>query len=278
MAVLAVLSVVVLIGVALVVADRVHAARVRREVDDLLAGAGDPGAWVVTEEMLRDLPAPARRYLSYTGVVGKPMVRTVWLRQTGRIRQAADQPWMPYTAEQHYSVSPPAFVWSATARMYGLPAAKVRDRYAHGSGHMLVKIAALVPIVDERGPEMDQGALMRFLNEMMWFPTAFLGENVTWRTIDDDSAEVTLTDGERSVSATMHFDAQGRLTNFVGPRYRAVPGGYDLETWSTPITGYGEFEGLRLPVGGQGVWNLASGDLVYVEPEIRAIVYDREGS
>ena len=49
---------------------------------------------------------------------------------------------------------------------------------------------------------------------------------------------------------------------------------YDLETWSTPFTGYGEFEGLRLPIRGQGVWNLKEGDLVYVELEITEMKYD----
>jgi len=41
-----------------------------------------------------------------------------------------------------------------------------------------------------------------------------------------------------------------------------------LENWSTPYTGYGEFEGLRLPVRGQAVYNLKEGDLVYVEFEV----------
>jgi len=276
--VLLVLLVVVVALVALVVVGHLrHRSQVRREVHTLLAGAVQPTDQVVTEEMLAVLPEPVQRYLSYTGVVGKPLVRTVWLRQAGRIRQDVSQPWMEYIAEQYYSIAPPAFVWDATARMYGVPAVKVRDRYAHGRGHMLMRVGGLLPVVDERGPEMDQGALMRFLNEMMWFPTAFLGENVTWRAIDDDSAEVTLTDGDTSVTATLHFDGEGRLTNFVGSRYRTVPGGYDLETWSTPITGYGEFEGLRLPVRGQGVWDLASGDLVYVEPEVREVVYDPAG-
>ena len=36
-------------------------------------------------------------------------------------------------------------------------------------------------------------------------------------------------------------------------------------TWSTPITGYGEFEGLRLPVRGKAVWKLPDGDLEYID-------------
>lgn len=54
--------------------------------------------------------------------------------------------------------------------------------------------------------------------------------------------------------------------------------GYDLETWSTPFTGYGEFEGLKLLVRGQGVWNLKEGDLVYVELEVIEMEYDERGT
>jgi hypothetical protein len=39
-------------------------------------------------------------------------------------------------------------------------------------------------------PQVDQGALLRLLGEMMWFPTAFADSRyVSWTTIDDQSAE-----------------------------------------------------------------------------------------
>jgi hypothetical protein len=73
----------------------------------------------------------------------------------------------------------------------------------------------------------------------------------------------------------MHFDGDGRPLNFVAKRHRMVGRRYDLETWSTPFTGHCEFEGLRLPVRGQGVWNLKEGDLVYVELEVTQLEYDK---
>jgi Family of unknown function (DUF6544) len=33
-----------------------------------------------------------------------------------------------------------------------------------------------------------------------------------------------------------------------------------LETWSTPISEYGEFEGVRIPIAGVAVWKLRDGD------------------
>jgi hypothetical protein len=73
---------------------------------------------------------------------------------------------------------------------------------------------------------MDQGAMMRYLSEMIWFPTAFLGDNVSFEPVDDRSARVTLTDGGRAASATMVFDEIGKLVDFVAERYRTVDGGF----------------------------------------------------
>jgi hypothetical protein len=248
--------------------------QLRREVGALLAESRSSGGRMVTQAMLADLPAPVRRYLTHTGVVGKTIPRTVRLAYTGRIRQGSERAWMPLAAAQYYTVTPPGFIWIATVRIAGLPVMRVRDAYRNGRGAMLVKAGSLITVVDAAGPQMDQGAMMRYLNEMTWFPAAFLGESVRWKAIDDRSAEVTFTDHGRSITATMYFDADGRFVNFVGRRYRAVDSGYTLETWSTPNTGYGVFEGLRLPVSGKGVWNLAEGDQVYIELTLTRLEYD----
>lgn len=240
----------------------------------LFASADREKGGVVTADVLQPLPEPVQRYLTYTGVVGKPMPKTVWLKQEGQIRSAAETPWMAFLAEEYYTVSPPSFVWHAGVRMARLPLVRVRDSYADGRGNILVKAAGLYTMDDGRGEEMDQASLVRYLNEMMWFPAAFLGDNVSWEAVDDHSARVTLTDRGRSVSALMTFDDEGRFTNFVGPRYDISGDEAELTDWATPVTAYGQFEGLRLPVRGRGVWQRQSGDFTYIELEVTEIKYD----
>ena len=72
--------------------------------------------------------------------------------------------------------SPPSFVWYASVRLAGLPLVRVRDSYANGDGNILVKAAGLLTVADSRGEEMDQASLVRYLNEMIWFPAAYLGD------------------------------------------------------------------------------------------------------
>jgi hypothetical protein len=229
---------------------------------------------LVTADMMAGLPEPVQRYMAYTGLTGTPWIESVRLKQVGRFRLGADRPWMPLTAVETYTTDPPGLIWNARFKVAGLPILRARDCYEAGRGHMYGKLAGLLTVFDLRGDELDQATRVRYLNEMMWFPTALLGENVTWEAVDDDSARVVFDDGAGSVSATMHFDAEGKLINFTAMRYREAGGVFSLDPWSTPMTGYGEFAGLKLPTRGRAVWHLPGGDLSYAELEITEIQYN----
>jgi hypothetical protein len=236
---------------------------------------GTSNGHLVTADMLQALPDPVQRYLTYTGVVGKPWINTVRVKQVGRFRLERDRPWMPMRAVQYYTTDPPGFVWKARFKMAGLWLLSAQDTYKAGHGHMFGKVAGLFTVFDARGEKLDQGTRLRYLSEMIWFPAAFLGENITWQGMDDHSAQVTFTDLGKSVSARMVFDDAGRPTNFVAQRYREIKGDFSLDPWSTPIVEYGARASLNLPVRGQAVWNLPSGDLPYWDGEITEIEYNQ---
>lgn len=98
-----------------------------KEIDKVFTQHQEQKQVIVTEEMLQKLPDPVKRYLVYSGVVGKPIVQTVRLKQVGKIRKDTKQPWMNFEAKQYYSVSPPGFVWIAYMKVFGLPLVRVRD-------------------------------------------------------------------------------------------------------------------------------------------------------
>jgi hypothetical protein len=245
---------------------------VRSDVQALSARVPEGETSMVTEEMLGGVPDPVRRYLRYTGVVGRPLVRRVYLRQQGRVRLAGRR-WIPLRAQQWYTVRPPGFVWDATMSVAGLPVGRARDTYHGGRGRMLIKAASLVT-ADARGEEMDQGSMMRYLSELMWFPSAFLEDNISFQAIDATSARVILADQGKTATATLLFDSAGRLTNFVVQRYALTGKSSDLRTWSVPITGYGEFEGLKLPARVQAVWKLTEGDRKDIDVTLTDLHHD----
>ncbi len=224
--------------------------------------------------MLEDLPEPVRRYLEYTGVVGQPWIDTVRIRYKGIFRMAADKPWMPIKAEQVYTTDPPGFHWKARLKMFGLWIVSGSDTYKAGHGHMFGKVAGLFTIFDAHGDELDQGTMVRYLNEMSWFPIALMSDYVTWRAVDDRSFDATFTDHGRSVSARFFVDEQGRLTDFVTERYREDKGTYTLDTWSTPMLEHGIMAGLNLPIRGKAVWKLPAGDLPYADFTLTSVEYN----
>jgi hypothetical protein len=229
---------------------------------------------LVTTDMLSRLPEPAQRYLNYTGVIGKPWIDTVRIKYAGIFRLAADKPWMPIKAEQVYTTNPPAFRWRARFKMFGLWIVTGDDTYQNGHGHMFGKIAGLFNIFDARGPEIDQGTMMRYLNEMTWFPIALLSDYVTWQAVDEQSFDVTFTDHGKSVTARFFIAPDGRLINFSTMRYREHKGQYTLDRWDTPMTEWGVLGGLNLPIRGQAVWKLPGGDLPYADFTLSEVEYN----
>ena len=274
---LVLVKLVVLAGLAAVVvaAARRFDRQVAADRDRLLDVPRPPHPPLVTEEMLAGLPEPAQRYLRHAGVVGRPMVDTVRIRQACRMRPAPGGMTFPLAAEQWYRVEPPGFVWDATVGPAGLPVIRGRDGYLEGRGLMTLTAGALIPFVNAAGPEMDQASLLRHLSEMPWFPSAFLRERVTWEAIDATHVRVSITDGDLRATGSLEIDAEGALVAFRSERHAMVGKGFELRPWTAPTYAYGEFEGLRLPVRGAAVWTLPDGsELPYIELELTEVEYD----
>jgi len=139
---------------------------------------------------------------------------------------------------------------------------------------MRIKLLGLFKIADARGPELDQGTLLRYLNEGIWFPTVYLEDYIRWEAIDSVSTRATMSYGEVTASAVLHFNELGQVTNFVAERYMEEKGEYRLETWSTPIGEYREMNGMMVLVSGEAIWHLESGDFPYIRLEITDIEYN----
>ena len=231
---------------------------------------------VVTKDDIRHLPEPVQRYLRYTGIIGRQRAAFVRLKQTGAMRPKPDGKWFPLKAEEYYTVDNPGFVWKGCMAVAPLFSTTAQDMYLNGEGNMHVKLMSAINIVNAKGKEMDEASLMRYFNEMQWFPSSLVSGNVKWEAIDANSARSTLTDRGMTVSALFCFDKEGKITNFIAERGRSTDGGKVVRTtWSTPISEYGTYgNGLRLPSKGEAIWHLDSGEFSYIKLEITEVEYD----
>jgi hypothetical protein len=242
--------------------------RIDGEARALLAAArGSTGGTVEAKE-LEKLPPPVRRWLEASGVVGRPRASTARLKQRGEFRTAPDKPWMPVVAEQYYSVDPPGFVWRVNARMMRVLPLAGRDRHADGHGDFLIKAASLVTVAHGVGPEVDQATLLRYLGEIVWFPSGALDKSITWEAIDARSARATISHAGVTATAVFEFDERGRLTKQTADRYMSSGGASRLEKWVIPVTEWRKVRGVELPVRGNAIWKLAGGDFDYFRWEI----------
>jgi hypothetical protein len=265
------LILVLVIGFFLLVAAYIISSHnIDTEINSLTNGLEVQPPVEITESSLTTLPGPVKRYLEYSRVVGKALPSLVTIKQKGNIRSEKSG-WQSFQALEYYSTTPPAFVWRVSMPSNNVPLVFGRDSFTNGKGSILIKALSIAPLVQDHSEKIDEAAMMRYLNEMMWFPQAYLGSNVSWKAIDDSSAEVSLIAFGKNVSATMYFSKEGKLTNFVAKRYYSED--KTVRTWSTPIEEYGEFEGIRIPVKGKGVWKLDNGDFEYIKVTISELNY-----
>lgn len=249
--------------------------RVDGEVSDLFEQAAAAEPSVLTEADIAHLPEPVQRWIRYSGAIDKPRPLSVRLKQEGEIRLKPDAEYMPFTATQYYTTDPPAFIWKADVQMMPLISFSGRDKYEGGHGNMEIRVMSLIPVVNATGPEMDQGTLLRYLNETMWFPAGAVSPYITWESVDDNSARATMSYEGVEASATFFFDTEGRVTTMVANRYQDAGGGeFKYLPWKTPVSDYGEFAGLRIPVAGAGVWEEEWGDFTYVRLRIVDLEYN----
>lgn len=231
---------------------------------------------VVTQDMLTHLPEPVQRWLNASGVVGKEMVHKAYLTQTGEMSIKPGGKWMPAKAEQFFNIDNPSFIWTVKVQMMPGIIMTGRDKLQHAQGNMLIKLHGLFSVVDAKGEYIDQGTMLRYLGEICWFPSAALQPYISWKQIDANSAEATLSYNGKSVSAVFTFDAQGRLVTTTAKRYMMLDGKSTLEAWLIPCTEWQVINGVTIPVAGSATWKLKSGDYEYYRWRITGIMYDND--
>jgi hypothetical protein len=231
---------------------------------------------IVTRERISHLPPVVQRWLERSNIIGKEVIQTVHLQQQGMMRTSSDAKWMPFEATQWFRTGQPGFFWTADVVMAPGINFVARDKYENGRGKMLIKALALFPIADAQGKEIDQGAMLRYLAEIVWFPSAALDGYITWQQVDSVTAKATITNGEIEASGIFAFNAEGDVMSFRAKRYYDRKEGATLEDWfiQNEPDGYKKFEGIRVPAKSTVTWKLKTGDHTWLKLEIMNVDYN----
>jgi hypothetical protein len=221
-------------------------------------------------------PAPVQRYLERTLGLRAAPVKAVRLRHGGELRPDSGQPWLRVRGAQYFATDPPGFVWWGRASLSPGLSIEACDESVAGSGRMRIKIVSTVTVADIRGAEIDQGALMRLLAEMVWFPGALLDARyVTWAPRDDASAEATLRVAGREVRGTFRFGADGLPRRMDAMRYRVEKGKSELAPWFGEMADFRLESGFLVPHRMEAGWQLPGGPFPYARFVLERIEYDQ---
>lgn len=248
---------------------------INNELRSFMAVKNTGGA-LVTRENISRLPPVVQQWLERSNMIGKPVIRTVHLKQTGLMRTSPEGKWMPVAAEQYFSADPPGFIWIADVQAAPLIRLAGRDKYENGRGYMLVKWLSLFPVADAKGEKTDQGAMLRYLAEIIWFPSAALNEYIAWEQTDAHTAKATMTYGGISASGVFSFTSDGDMLGFDAERYYDRNGSATLEKWHIDNTKYGEISDIRMPVASEVTWKLETGDFTWYKLEIDNVEYNEK--
>ncbi len=248
--------------------------RIQQDIREIFAGSPGAGAVKVTPGKLRRLPQSVRNWLQNSGITDIEPIRNVHLCQQGQLRTSREGRWMPVQAKQYINVKDPAFVWQARIRAAPLVTIHGRDKYHRGRGNMLIKIMSLFTVADSRGPETDQGSLLRFLGEMVWYPSFALSTAIDWLELDSTSAQATMHHGEITASGIFHFTGEGDVAAFEADRYYDRNGRFTLERWFVTVDDYADFAGIRMPTRAQVSWKLAEGEFTWYSFEVTHVEYN----
>ena len=236
------------------------------EVTELFALPDGLSHQAFSYNQLADLPKPVQEYFRHVLKEGEPYINYVRLKHNGQFKTGIHKKWVDIKGEQYFTVKKPGFIWKGTTRLF-----TARDMYISDKGRLVVSLFSLYNIVNAKGKKFNQGELLRWLAESVWFPTNLLpSEHLKWQPIDRHTARLLFSYQGMSLTYIVSFQ-NGEIIQVQTTRYMGVK---KLETWIGKLGAYQKINGIMVPTKIEAIWRLAKGDFSYAKFNVLRIDYD----
>ena len=198
--------------------------------------------------MVLDLPEVAQRYFNYAIRPGTPLHTTVYLQMEGKFLLGDREEYQTYDMTAHQVLAPPSeFVWVPSMRS-GLLRIAGSDALVQEEGWTRFWINSLVPVVNQRGPDLNRSALTRAAMEAIWVPASLLPANGTeWEQTGPNTARVTFSTGVEPVDITLAPD--GAVIEVVSMRWSNENADkvFRLQPFGGTVEAEASFGGFTIP-------------------------------
>ncbi|QHT65317.1 hypothetical protein GXP67_00820 [Rhodocytophaga rosea] len=227
----------------------------------------------LTETDIQELPEPVKKYLRFTGSVGKPKVNNFKIEFTGKIRKDEQSEWMPFTSEQYNFMHTPTRLFFMKAIMKGMPVAGYHC-FKNGYAFMDIRLLSLFKVQYQDGVEMDLSETVTFFNDMCCLaPPTLIDKRIKWLAVENNKVKASFTNNHITVFAWLYFNDKGELINFISDDRYSADAGKQLP-WATPLKDYQEINGYRLMGNAETIYSYPDRDLVYGTFKLIRIEYN----
>lgn len=229
---------------------------------------------ILTEEKLSTLPNAIQKHFRLSGFVGKPITMNadvIW--KESFIKLKPNQNWKSLQTLQFNSVNP--IMRTAFMKVNKMFFAG-KDLYKNGQGTMQGKILNLFSVIDAKGKEISQSALVTSFCEMMLLSGYAFQDYVQWQEIDDKTVKATLNDHQHTVSGCFYFDEEGKFSYFeTDDRYFDTGNGnFEKKTFRAKVNTYKKVGEAYQPECISCLWVLNGTEYEYFKGEIQQINYN----
>lgn len=234
--------------------------------------SGQIETYVITEKDIEAVPPIVQKHLRYVGVIGKPKIYNMKLTFEGEMRNRGAS-WFKFTSEQYNFFETPKRLFFMKAQVKGLPTYGYH-KYQKQGADMDIKILSIVPLIQMHNQELFTAETVTFFNELcLYAPAALINDEIKWETINDLTVKASFETYGNAISATLFFNENGQLVNFLSHDRYAVS---ELKTYpyATPVKNYKSFNGFNLPTYGEAIWHYSDGEFVYGKFHLKSVAYN----
>ena len=98
---------------------------------------------------------------------------------------------------------------------------------------------------------------------------------MSWEAVDERTSRAFLVDGSVKIDLLFAFDEDGLVESVsAASRNRQVKGGVEATPWMGKFSNYKEHEGMLIPMEGEVMWMLPTGEKPYWRGHISDIQYE----
>jgi hypothetical protein len=218
------------------------------------------------------LPIAIQKYIRYAGAINKPKVKNMKVVFDGEMRDKGKD-FFKFTSVQYNFFDDPTRLFFMKAKMYGASVPGYHC-YQNATATMQIKLLGLFDVVNVKGTEMNKAETVTLFNDMcLMAPAALIDKRIEWTAIDSLSTKATFINGVNKITATLYFNEQGQLINFISDDRYAIT---DMKQYrfSTPVKEYAVTNGINILKYGETIWHYPDGEFIYGKFTLKSIEYN----